>query len=266
MSTDLSGRRALVTGGTGGIGGAVALALAAAGAGVAIADTRVPKLLPDGIRFVPLDVREGASVRSAFAAAETALGGAVDILVNAAGIYPCDPILEMTEQAWDNVLDINLKGMFLVSQECCRRLVASGKPGAIVNITSGAAERARLGAAHYCTSKAGAEMLTRAFALEFAAHRIRVNAVSPGYVEVNSEVNPLSVAYVDAITRDIPLGRAGTPEDIARVVVFLCSDATAWVSGASWRADGGSRAGTLGLPLSRPGPEPRRVDPDEAHG
>jgi NAD(P)-dependent dehydrogenase (short-subunit alcohol dehydrogenase family) len=241
-----------VTGGTGGIGGAIARALTTAGARVAIADTRNPNAPPLNIAVVPLDVRHAATIPAAFNTAEAALGGSIDILVNAAGIYPCDPILEMTEESWDRVLDVNLKGMFLVSQECCRRLVAQGLSGAIVNITSGAAERARVGAAHYCTSKAGAEMLTRAFALEFAAHGIRVNAVSPGYVEVNSEVNPLSIEYVETITKTIPLGRAGTPDDIARVVVFLCSRETEWVTGASWRADGGSRAGTLGLPLSRP--------------
>ena len=256
---DLHGHRALVTGGTGGIGGAIARALAAAGARVAIADMRRPKSPPSGIPFVPLELRQAAAVPAAFDAAEAALGGTLDIVVNAAGIYPCDPILEMTEEAWDRVMDVNLKGMFLVSQECCRRLVARQLPGAIVNITSGAAERARVGAAHYCTSKAGAEMLTRAFALEFAAHNIRVNAVSPGYVEVNSEVNPLSLAYAEAITRTIPLGRAGTPDDIARVVVFLCSQETEWVTGASWRADGGSRAGTLGLPLSRPAQAARAI-------
>ncbi len=252
MTMDLQGHRALVTGGTGGIGGAIARALAAAGARVAIADMRRPKSPPSAIAFIPLELHQAAAVPAAFNAAEAALGGIIDIVVNAAGIYPCDPILEMTEEAWNRVMDVNLKGMFLVSQECCRRLVAQQLPGAIVNITSGAAERARIGAAHYCTSKAGAEMLTRAFALEFAAHGIRVNAVSPGYVEVNSEVNPLSLAYAEAITKTIPLGRAGTPDDIARVVVFLCSQETEWVTGASWRADGGSRAGTLGLPQSRP--------------
>ena len=150
---------------------------------------RQPNSPQPGIVFVQLELRQTATVPAAFDAAEAALGGVIDIVVNAAGIYPCDPILEMTEDAWDRVMDVNLKGMFLVSQEFCRRLVAQGMPGAIVNITSGAAERARIGAAHYCTSKAAAEMLTRAFALEFAAHGIRVNAVSPGYVEVNSEVN-----------------------------------------------------------------------------
>ncbi|MBV9782555.1 MAG: SDR family oxidoreductase [Acidisphaera sp.] len=247
MRLELQGRNALVTGGAGGIGGAIADALAAEGVAVASADTRPP---PDGAgRFLELDVRDRDAVLRAFDAAEDS--GVVDILVNAAGLYPSDPILEMSEAAWDRVMDVNVKGMFLTSQEFCRRLVAAGRPGCIVNITSGAAERARVGAAHYCTSKAAAEMLTRAFALEFAEHGIRVNAVSPGYVEVGSAVNPLSAEYKAAITGSIPLGRAGAPADIAQAVLFLCSRGAEWVTGASWRVDGGSRAGTLGLPLSR---------------
>lgn len=258
MHLDLRGRNALVTGGAGGIGGAIARGLAAEGVDVTIGDTRPPahcgggREEGGGLSFVPLDVRDRAAVLRAFDAAESATGGVCDILVNAAGIYPCDPILEMAEDAWDRVLDINVKGMFLASQEFCRRLVARRQPGCIVNITSGAAERARVGAAHYCTSKAAAEMLTRAFALEFAEHKIRVNAVSPGFVEVNSEVNPLSRKYVDTITQGIPLGRAGQPGDIAKAVFFLCSSAAEWITGASYRVDGGSRAGTLALPLSRP--------------
>ena len=126
----------------------------------------------DGIGFVSLDVRQTGGVPTTFDAAEATLGGPIDILVNAAGIYPCDPILEMAEEAWDRVLYVNLKGMFLVSQKCCRRLVTHRLAGAIVDITWGAAERARVGAAHYCTSTAGAEMLTRAFPLEFAEHNI----------------------------------------------------------------------------------------------
>jgi 3-oxoacyl-[acyl-carrier protein] reductase len=208
-----------LTGGTGGIGGAITRTLTTAGVSLAIADMRKPKSMLDGIDVVSLDVRQAGGVPTTFDAAEATLGGPIDILVNAAGIYPCDPMLEMNEDAWDRVLDVNLKGMFLVSEECCRRLVAHGLVGATVNITWGAAERARVGAAHYCTSKAGVDMLTRAFALEFAEHNIWVNAVSPGCVEVN----PLSIAYVETITKTIPLGRAGTPDDIARVVVFLGS-------------------------------------------
>lgn len=251
MDLKLQGRHALVTGGTGGIGSAIAKAFAAEGIDVAVADMREPRGDAGRTRFVEMDVCNRATVLRGFDAAEAAFGGTIDILVNAAGIYPCDPILEMTEAAWDRVLDINVKGMFLVSQEFCRRLVAAQRPGCIVNITSGAAERARVGAAHYCTSKAAAEMLTRAFALEFAEHGIRVNAVSPGYVEVGSEVNPLSVAYKNAIIQTIPLGRAGQSEDIAQAALFLCATASEWVTGSSYRVDGGSRAGSLGLPLSR---------------
>ncbi len=250
MEVRLQGRRALVTGGVGGIGEAIVRALVAEGIGVAVADMRAGEC-HGAVGFVPMDVSDRGSVLGGLDAAEAALGGRVDILVNAAGLYPSDPLLEMSEAAWDRVMDTNVKGVFLLSQEVCRRLVEAGEPGSIVNITSGAAERARVGAAHYCTSKAAAEMLTRAFALEFAAHGIRVNAVSPGYVEVASAVNPLSEDYKRTITAGIPLGRAGEPEDIARAVVFLCSEAAEWVTGASWRVDGGSRAGTLGLPLSR---------------
>ena len=169
MELKLQGSRALVTGGTGGIGWAIAEAFAAAGIDVAAADTRPPSSPAGPIRFVRMDVVDRAAVLGGFDAAEAAFGGPVDILVNGAGIYPCDPILEMTEAAWDRVLDTNVKGMFLTSQEFCRRLVAAGRPGCIVNITSGSAERARLGAAHYCASKAAAEMLTRCFALEYTA-------------------------------------------------------------------------------------------------
>ncbi|HET6306572.1 MAG TPA: SDR family oxidoreductase [Rhodopila sp.] len=250
MQIALTGKRALVTGGAGGIGGAIAAALAAEGIAVAVADTRAPRQ-GRGVHFMGMDVRDRTSVLHGISAVEDVFGGPIDILVNAAGIYPCDPILEMTEESWDRVMDINVKGMFLVSQAVCRRLVEAQQPGCIVNITSGAAERARLGAAHYCTSKSAAEMLTRTFALEFAEHQIRVNAVAPGYVEVGSDINPVSETYKQAIIGGIPLGCAGQPDDVARTVLFLCSDAAKWITGGSYRVDGGSRAGTLALPLSR---------------
>ena len=109
-----------------------------------------------------------------------------------------------------------------------------------------------MGAAHYCTSKAGLDMLTRAQALELAEHDIRVNAVAPGFVRVDSDVNPLSAEYVHTITSGIPLGRAGQPSDIAAAVLFLCSEQARWITGAVLNVDGGSGAGTLSLPLSDP--------------
>lgn len=245
MPQDFQGRRAFVTGAAGGIGSAISRLLTQRGATVARCDAREGP----NVR-ITFDVRDRAAIERAFDLAEQQLGGVCDLLVNAAGIYPSDTLLEMTEDAWDRVLDTNAKSVFLVSQEFCRRLVARVQPGSIVNISSSAADRARRGAAHYSASKAAVELLTRSFALEFAEHRIRVNAVSPGFVEVNSEVNPLSDAYVEAITRTIPLGRPGSPEDIARVAVFLSSNQAEWVTGTSFRVDGGSQAGTLALPVS----------------
>ena len=238
MELKLQGSRALVTGGTGGIGWAIAEAFAAEGIDVAVADTRSPSSPAGPIRFVRMDVVDRAAVLGGFDAAEATFGGPVDILVNGAGIYPCDPILEMTEAAWDRVLDTNVKGMFLTSQEFCRRLVAAGRPGCIVNITSGSAERARLGAAHYCASKAAAEMLTRCFALEFAHAGIRVNAVSPGIIRT-PEHPPESYAGLGAQLP--PLGLVGQVSDIVDGVLFL--ESSPFITGEVLHIDGGQIAG-----------------------
>jgi 3-oxoacyl-[acyl-carrier protein] reductase len=123
--------------------------------------------------------------------------------------------------------------------------------GCVINISSGAALRARPGTAHYCTSKAAVEMLTRAAAIELGSHGIRVNAVSPGFVEVDSAVNPVSETYAAAVSAN-PLGRRGQPADIAASVVWLTSDAAAWVTGSILRVDGGASAGTTALRCTGP--------------
>jgi len=249
----------LVTGAASGIGLATSRLFLEEGAEVAMADFRgeVVERARTGLRrterslSLAVDVRDRAGVEAAVDRAWQALGG-LDTLVGCAGIYPSHPLLEMAEADWDAVLDTNLKGPFLVTQAFARRLVhAKAAWGHVVHITSGAALRARPGAAHYCSSKAGLEMLIRALALELAPHGIRVNAVSPGYVDVNSEVNPLSDEYKRAIKETIPLGRAGRPDDIAEAVAYLCTEAAEWVTGSIFRVDGGSAAGTTSLPLSR---------------
>lgn len=254
----IKGKVALVTGAGGGIGGACAGGLVAAGLRVAVVDSRLSaaRTMAEKIgdtataQAYELDVRDAAAVGQIFRQVAAELGR-VDVLVNAAGIYPSDPLLEMSEEAWDRVLDTNLKGPHLCVQAFARPLVAAGKAGVVVNISSGAAKRARRGAAHYCTSKAGLSMLTAAQALELAQYGIRVNGVAPGYVEVHSEVNPVSEEYERAIVGGIPLKRAGTPVDIANTVLFLCSEESCWMTGSVLSIDGGTCAGSLSLPFLR---------------
>jgi len=251
---------AVVTGAASGIGQAIARAYLEEGARVALVDVR-PQALDDAVAALPAplagratplvaDVRDGASVSRVLDAAFAAVDP--DILVNAAGVYPSHPFLEMREADWDAVLDTNLKGPYLVGQGFARRLVGAARPGNIVNVTSGAATRARPGAAHYTASKAALNMLTQNMALELAASAIRVNAVSPGLIEVHSEMSPLSDAYMTALVQGIPLGRVGRPEDVARVVLFATSDEAAWMTGSVLSIDGGAGAGNVRIPLSGP--------------
>src|SRR5207249_4867673 len=160
------------------------------------------------------DVRDAGQVAQFFEAAEAALGP-VTVAVANAGIYPNTPVLDMAPDEWDRVMDINVRGVFLTCQAAARSMVSRGTRGKIITVSSGAALSGRVGAAHYCASKAGVLMFTKVLALELAPHRINVNTIAPGLVEVESELSPLSREYVDALTRQIPWGRAGRPEDIA---------------------------------------------------
>lgn len=170
--------------------------------------------------------------------------GKLDVLVNAAGIYPATSLLEMTAEAWDRVQDVNVRAALLTTVAFGRQ----GGPGAVVNISSGAATRARPGAAHYATSKAALEMLTKACAVELGGQGIRVNAVSPGFVTVDSPANPVTEEYAAAVSVN-PLGRRGLPPDIAEAVHWLAGEHASWITGAVLRVDGGSTAGAPSLPL-----------------
>jgi 3-oxoacyl-[acyl-carrier protein] reductase len=257
MSGRAEGRKAFVTGASGGLGRGIARLFLEEGAMVALADVRGAEEARGALggdsrsTAVELDVRDPASVEAAISEAWDVFGG-LDILVNCAGVYPSDLIVDMSVDAWDNVIDTNLKGPFLCSRVMVSRWIEQGVKGHIVNITSGAALRARPGAAHYCTSKAALEMLTRAFALEMAPHHIHVNAVSPGFFDVSSDVNQISRDYVDTLVKTIPWGEGGKPSDIAEAVLFLCSDAASYISGTSLRVDGAYSTGTNALPVSRP--------------
>ncbi|GAA4926185.1 3-oxoacyl-[acyl-carrier-protein] reductase [Streptomonospora halophila] len=248
-------RTVLVTGASGGIGAAVARRFLAEGAAVVLSERDEERCAaaaarlaaPERVSTVAADVADPEAARACVRTAWERAGG-LDALVNAAGVYPSRPLLEMTDAEWRGVLAANLDGPFALSTEFARSLVAAGRPGDIVNITSGAGERARRGAAHYCTSKAGLTMLTKALALEFAEHRIRANAVSPGFIEVGSDVNPLAPDYVRAVEAGRPWPRPGVPDDVASAVAYLCSDGAEWITGTTVTVDGGVGAGNAALP------------------
>ena len=173
-----------------------------------------------------------------------------DILVNNAGIYPNSLIVDMSEDEWDRVWDINVKGMFLVSRAALRRMIGAKPGGKIINMSSGAALRARVGASHYCSSKAAISMFTQVLALEAAEHNIQVNAVAPGLIEVPDwDLRP---EYIDALVSMTPRGRIGRPADVSAMARYLASEEADFITGAVMLVDGGASAGQ-NLPLSHEG-------------
>jgi NAD(P)-dependent dehydrogenase (short-subunit alcohol dehydrogenase family) len=248
-----AGQIVLVTGGATGLGFAIAEAFGRAGARVALhdrtlerAEHAVQALAEQGIDCAPFaaDVRDGQAIAALLEEVEARLGPP-DICIPNAGVYPNTPFLELDEAEWRAVLDTNLTGVFLTCQAAARAMVRAGRGGQIVTIASGAANAAIWGWSHYCASKAGVVMLTRAMALELAPHAIRVNAVLPGYVDVPEGGAHLADAYKTA-ARNNPLGRAGTPADIANAVLLLASPQASHITGTALPVDGGVAAGRIG--------------------
>jgi 3-oxoacyl-[acyl-carrier protein] reductase len=257
LSFDFTDHVALVTGAGAGIGQAIARAFHAAGARVALGDvreaplTRTASELATRVFAQPVDVRDAAAVARFVEAAEKALGP-VTIAVANAGIYPNSPVLEMAVEEWDRVMETNVRGVFLTCQAAARRMVATGTAGKIITISSGAYNSGRVGASHYCASKAAVVMFTRVLALELAGQHVNVNCIAPGLITVNSESSPVSAEYVTALTSQIPWGRAGVPEDIAHAALFLASPLAEYMTGEVLAVNGGTSAGRAFLPLSSP--------------
>ncbi|ETW99868.1 MAG: hypothetical protein ETSY1_13395 [Candidatus Entotheonella factor] len=243
----LAGKVALVTGAQQGIGQAIALAMGREGAHVVVnylddqvaAEATVAQIERSGSRAVavPGSVARAEDIRKMTEAGK-ALGG-ISILVNNAGIFPRVPFLDLTEADWDEVLGVNLKGSFLCTQTVARQMVAEGRAGSVINLTSGAAFRSSPRGVHYVSSKAGVLGLTRATALELAPHHIRVNAIAPGLTDTAQPRYGMSEDEVQAAAEHVPLGRIATPDDIAEVAVFLASDAAGHVTGQTLHVNGG---------------------------
>ena len=249
----LSGRGALVTGASSGLGRAFAGMLARAGAAVALAARRQDSL--DEVRqeieraggraiAVTMDVSNAGSVDAAVRTAAAGLGK-LDILVNNAGVTLTKPVLEITEAEWDRQIDTNLKGAFLVAQAAARLMRDQAKGGAIVNIASILGLRVAGQVAAYLTSKAGIVHLTRGMALELARYRIRVNALCPGYIETDLNREFFASDTGRALIQRIPQRRLGQVSELEAPLLLMCSDAGSYMTGAVLAVDGGHLVSSL---------------------
>ena len=245
---DLTGRTALVTGSTRGIGFALAQGLAESGAAVIVnsrqapaCDEAVARLEARGLnaRSSPFDVADAAAATAAFDAFDRQ-GVEIDILVNNAGIQHRVPMLELELKDWQRVLDTNLTAAFLVGREAAKRMVARGRGGKIINIGSLTSEAARATVAPYTVAKGGIKMLSRAMAAEWAKFDIQANSIGPGYIltDMNEALvgNPQFDAWVKASN---PAQRWGKPEELVGAAIFLASAASSYVNGQIIYVDGG---------------------------
>jgi len=245
----LEGKKAIVTGagrGGRGIGAGIAVALARAGADVIITARSNPadaEAVAEAVRAlgregiaVTCDVSDAASVDALFERAQE-VWGRVDILVNNAGITRDGLLLRMSEEAWDSVLDANLKGTFLCTRAAAKRMVKQ-RAGRIINITSVMGQVGNPGQANYSASKAGIIGFTRTVAKELGSRGITVNAVAPGFIETQM-TDAIEGERREGVLKEIPLARLGTPEDIGATVAFLASDAASYITGQTITVDGG---------------------------
>lgn len=247
MTNEPENRVIVITGGGSGLGRAAGLLAAQQGATVVLGDLNgagldesADAVLSAGGRVttVVTDVRRADECERL---AQQALReyGRLDGAICGAGISRGVPVMDMTLEQWQEVIDVNLTGVFLSTQACARAMIAAGNGGSIVTISSDLAIRGRPTGAHYVAAKAGVIGLTKSFALALASHHIRVNAMCPGITDTPLARAGMNQAMLDERARDVPFGRIGQPEEIASVMCFLLSDASRWMTGQTVYANGG---------------------------
>lgn len=254
-SIDLSGRVALVTGASSGLGAQFARALAAAGAGVVLAARRIERLktlraeieAADGdAHVVGMDVTDLASIRAAVAHAETEMG-TIDILVNNSGVSTTQKLTDVTADDYDFVMNTNTRGAFFVAQEVAKRMIARSKGaapgtftgGRIVNIASMAGLRVLSQIGVYAMSKAAVVHMTRSMALEWGRHGINVNAICPGYIDTEINHHHWATEAGQKLVQMLPRKRLGQPQDLDSTLLMLCANESHFVNGAVIAADDG---------------------------
>lgn len=239
---DLTGRKALVTGATGGIGEAIARALHAQGAIVGLHGTRQEKLealaaeLGERVKIFPANLSERAEVKALGEKAEKELEG-IDILVNNAGITRDGLFVRMSDADWDAVLNVNLTSVFNLTKELTHPMMRR-RHGRVINITSIVGVTGNPGQANYCASKAGLIGFSKSLAQEIASRNVTVNCVAPGFIE-SAMTEKLNEKQKDTIMGAIPMKRMGTGAEIAAAVVYLASDEAAYVTGQTLHINGG---------------------------